>query len=385
MFQLYLQILQICTSLFAWVILAISGFCGFYSLKDPKARLLTIIILALWLVTSFNAWYEGFFLFQRIALLSVVNSWAFTFITPLFYLYYRFCITNVYPNCRKWMQHLFIPVLLVGVYISFCLFSGIPDRLVYDWEEFLYYGHSWWVLFRVGCYLFLVVQLSVYLPRLFGVRGVGGRQSEWVLCVRCEMIYIVGFCILSVIAMFTASLLARLLYNLAIVGLGVRFFLSMPYYRLLRQRLYSSLISPAVTKQSVEEAVSLLLQTQTEPQAKEEPFILFSPDEEKYLMERLASPELLHNPDLTIGMLARCLSTNETYLSRYFNRQLGISFPEYVNSSRLDEAEVLLVETNDSIVAISELVGFQTLSTFYQAFGARHQMPPSQWRKNRKK
>lgn len=393
MLPLLLHILVICTSLLAWTILTINGFFLFRHLKDPKARLLTVIMVALWLVTSFNAWYEGVFLFERIALLSTVNSWAFTLITPLFYLYYRFRITALYPDRRKWTQHLLLPGLLAGIYISLYLFSETPDKLFYSWNELFNYNYSEWTLFRAGCYLSLVIQLYVYLPRLFGIRGIGGQKSQPALRIKREMRYIVCFCLLSVVTMFAPSPLSKLLYNLAVVALGGYFFSLLPSYRRLRQRLGSYLFplvnadtphDPSGVSPTQPFAQSQPSTSEQFPLSEEYPYPLFTPDEEKHLIEQLNAPDLLHNPDLTIGMLARHLSTNETYLSRYFNRQLGVSFPEYVSTCRLNEAEALLIETDDSIIYISEQVGFQTLSTFYQTFNARHQVPPSQWRKNRK-
>lgn len=96
------------------------------------------------------------------------------------------------------------------------------------------------------------------------------------------------------------------------------------------------------------------------------------------------SPVFLYNPDASLHKLAREVAVNVTYLSYYFNRKLGVSFPEYITIHRLDKAEELLRDTDLRIVEIFEQVGFQNSSTFYQAFNNRHQMTPLQWRKNMK-
>lgn len=386
MLSLLLQILVVCTSLLAWATLTINGYALFRRREDPNTRLLFVATAVLWGVTSLHAWNEGVFLFERTALVSVINSWAFTLIIPLFYLHYRFCITSRYPNRQTWTRHLLLPALLAGFYITLSLFTAMPDRLIYSWSQLSGRHHLGWFVFRISCYLSLVVQLSIYLPRLFGRSGVGGMQTPQALRLRDEMRYVVCFCLLAVIAMLTSFLLSRLFYNLVIIALGGYLISLLPSFRRLRQRVGSYLIpSDGVDTAHRSSATSLTQKPQRFADAsqlpEESPLSFFTPDEEQRLMEQLATPDFLYNPDLTIGMFARHLSTNETYLSRYFNRQLGVSFPEYVTACRLDKAEVLLAQTNDSVIAISEQVGFQTLSTFYLAFNARHQMPPSQWRK----
>ena len=47
------------------------------------------------------------------------------------------------------------------------------------------------------------------------------------------------------------------------------------------------------------------------------------------------------NPDLRITDLMQEFHTNRTYLSRFINREYGMSFSRYINSLRLQEMEVL--------------------------------------------
>ena len=92
----------------------------------------------------------------------------------------------------------------------------------------------------------------------------------------------------------------------------------------------------------------------------------------------------MHNTNLTLKILASGLGMNATSLSLYFSQQLGMRFPEYVTALRLDEAEILLLNSDIKVIDVSELVGFQTSSSFYLAFNTRHHMPPLQWRKKMK-
>lgn len=367
-----LHISVICFSLIAWCVLSINAFFTFLDYRNGKEdKTIALIIMGLWGTTTYNAWYEGFVLFEQISLIPSLNSWAFSFITPLFYLYYHFRITGCYPDLAQWVKHLLLPAVLLGCYVGIYLFGASPDKLIYSWSEFQPSSDFGWMLFRIICYLFLAVQLSAYLPRLFGSGGIGNDKTPKARQIKKEMSLVLCFCFTSMVAMLTPYHLSKLFYNFSVIALGVYLLSPSPTFRIIRRKLTFYLIPfPKVSHRSAHT-----------PPDREKPIVWFTADEERQVSELLTTPGFLHNPNLTISMLANKLATNETYLSRYFNRQLGVSFPEYINSHRLVTAESLLKETDLSVVEISEQVGFQTLSTFYQAFNTKYKMPPSQWRK----
>lgn len=83
--------------------------------------------------------------------------------------------------------------------------------------------------------------------------------------------------------------------------------------------------------------------------------------------------------NLTSAELAAMLYTNRTYLSRYLNDYLGMTFYDYVNKYRLDESEKLILEDKKSVTEIATFCGFKDHSSFYRAFRKRHNMSPSEW------
>ena len=66
--------------------------------------------------------------------------------------------------------------------------------------------------------------------------------------------------------------------------------------------------------------------------------------------------------------MALAAGTNRTYLSRYFNRQNGQTFYDYVNSYRIQYAENLLKSTNFPLPEIAIKSGFNSISTFRRVF-----------------
>ena len=89
-----------------------------------------------------------------------------------------------------------------------------------------------------------------------------------------------------------------------------------------------------------------------------------------------------HAPTAEQAALLCALST--AYFSRRFQRQLGMSWSEYVRTHRLHLASQLLLESTRSAAAISRELGFATPSHFGEQFLQRFGMSPSVYRRSGK-
>lgn len=86
--------------------------------------------------------------------------------------------------------------------------------------------------------------------------------------------------------------------------------------------------------------------------------------------------------DLRLTDLQRVFPISRSYLSQLFNRELGCSFSDYVNSLRVEESKRLLAaEPEASILEIAERSGFHSISTFRRAFVKHTGSIPSDYRK----
>lgn len=65
---------------------------------------------------------------------------------------------------------------------------------------------------------------------------------------------------------------------------------------------------------------------------------------------------------------ANHLKISPAYLSRLFKKETGISFGEYVNKQKIEEASSLLLYTEYSDTEISNLLGFSSQSYFIKIF-----------------
>ena len=87
------------------------------------------------------------------------------------------------------------------------------------------------------------------------------------------------------------------------------------------------------------------------------------------------------NPRLTINLLAERLGTNRTYLSTYINKQLNVSFFEYVNRYRVLYAQQLLAQPGNTVESVASMSGFNSQSAFRRAFISETGMTPGRFRK----
>jgi len=69
------------------------------------------------------------------------------------------------------------------------------------------------------------------------------------------------------------------------------------------------------------------------------------------------------------------------YISQIFKKELGVHYLAYLTNLRIGQAKDLLMNTDRSIVDISESVGFKDYRTFTKVFKKLENVPPSQYRK----
>lgn len=88
------------------------------------------------------------------------------------------------------------------------------------------------------------------------------------------------------------------------------------------------------------------------------------------------------NDDLRLTDLQRVFLISRSYLSQLFNKELGMSFSDYVNQFRVEESKRLMdAEPLASIQEIAERSGFHSMSTFRRAFIKQTGIVPSEYKR----
>ncbi|MGH1414125.1 MAG: helix-turn-helix domain-containing protein [Pelagimonas sp.] len=98
------------------------------------------------------------------------------------------------------------------------------------------------------------------------------------------------------------------------------------------------------------------------------------------LEKRMADGQLWRDHGLNLRGLASQIAIPPIHLSEVLNTKVGMSFYDYVNQCRIRDACDLLIHSNDTIIEISETVGFNAKSTFNTSFKKITDQTPSQWR-----
>lgn len=85
---------------------------------------------------------------------------------------------------------------------------------------------------------------------------------------------------------------------------------------------------------------------------------------------------------LTLNEVAQMLHTNRTYISNIVNSEFNLSFYQFVNKYRIDEAIRVFTENpNMTNREVAEMVGFNSISSFIIAFKLHKQCTPKEWRR----
>jgi len=93
-----------------------------------------------------------------------------------------------------------------------------------------------------------------------------------------------------------------------------------------------------------------------------------------YIKEHLAD-------NLTVKDTAKALTVNANYLSSLFHKDMGMTFIDFVNKERTQQAAALLRHTNLQIQQIASTVGYNNTSYFAKQFVRFHGISPSHYRR----
>lgn len=84
---------------------------------------------------------------------------------------------------------------------------------------------------------------------------------------------------------------------------------------------------------------------------------------------------------LTVKEMAGMCGYSASHFMKFFRRQMGMSFVEYLNDYRLLMAARMLASTEETVTEIARLSGFDQPSYFNRLFRRKYGMTPSEYRK----
>lgn len=85
--------------------------------------------------------------------------------------------------------------------------------------------------------------------------------------------------------------------------------------------------------------------------------------------------------NISLNIVGEQIGFNGTYLSTLFKKEAKCTFSEYLMQVRMEKAKELLKETNDTVAAICEDVGYNDLKNFTKNFRTYTGLRPNEYRK----
>ena len=103
------------------------------------------------------------------------------------------------------------------------------------------------------------------------------------------------------------------------------------------------------------------------------------------LVKLMAEQKVYLNPEITLPSLAQMVGCSINHLSQAVNSGFSMSFFDFLNSYRIDEAKSILLNQSSlskSILDVSFASGFNSNSAFYAAFKKSTGQTPAQFRRS---
>lgn len=87
--------------------------------------------------------------------------------------------------------------------------------------------------------------------------------------------------------------------------------------------------------------------------------------------------------NISLKELSNKYYVNSSYLGQVFKKKYGMSFKDYLTNYRINEAAVMLLQTDEKVTKIAEMVGYKDSDYFIQKFIEIKGCTPSKYRKSK--
>ena len=370
---------------FASCILSISVFLGItiglflFLVKSEKQRANTILgililIVTIYVIPSFLHKLGLLDQFPHFIKLRILFSMAFG---PLTYIYVKHCIQKDFELTGKTLLH-FIPFGISVLYaIPFLVQSG--DEKMATFLSIIHTGElaePYYIplirAFYNICYFFLSLRVILLYKKYLAneVSNIDDGFHRW-------LIFFTSSLWLPIISVTLFSINGFNSLSLELVYLSIFLFLAAVYLFIL----FKPAVFHPFPHQMQEEK---LLPKETK---KYESSNLKNEQKEKYLqklMEHMVMKKPYREPELTLSSLSEQVKIPSHHLSQLINEKLDCHFLDFINGHRVKEAQEKLLDaslSNYTIEAIAYEVGFNSKSTFYNAFKKVAKTTPASYRK----
>lgn len=318
------------------VTVAITLLITLYLLFGTKKRGVKNVFLSLLFLAISLRVLKSFlyFLLPKTSLLAISTGVVGGYlIGPLAYFYFRTPVVNQKGKGLKWKDliHLVIPVLALTLLMRYGLVSQL--------------------YFSAGLSAFFYIGLCYYLLLKKNRPQESKNLSKW---NRWLLLSLIGIAMaMSAPALLPGVISYALSITVICIIVFIQCFLFLKY-------------SPTLSKKR-----GVINQLDEDYQRK--------------IIEALEKQEAYKQPSITLSEFSRQLEIPQYVISKVTKSVYRKSFPETVNSLRIEEIKKQLAEEDGREFKVEQLAfdaGFNTLSTFYAAFKRETSMSPREYQKH---
>lgn len=102
---------------------------------------------------------------------------------------------------------------------------------------------------------------------------------------------------------------------------------------------------------------------------------------QRYVHEAIAFIERHFSEDITVPQIAQASALNPIYLGKLFKLSTGKTLSEYLNCHRIEVSRRQLEESEQTVAAISKLVGYNDTRSYIRFFKKFHGVTPNEYRR----
>lgn len=356
----------------------------------PSKLVAGVIVIMSWLVSGTLMLDQGG-LFARLYIASIPV--VFFLLLPMIYWYQQLLTAyGTQPQPEKRVFH-WIPVGLAGLLslsIGLMPSEDFNNMFFNDPEQL-----SVWVAINSAGFAFLLVGWTIlsvlYLGRIvINTRAYHQRlNTEFADHEGKRLDWLVAFTVLLVVT-----------WLYALIVLGASSNTSMPFISETVLSLMVLLLIWMFCLQTLNRRPAFShIEPEPEPDPDEEPgsgpesevvseqkYANSSIDDERLKriadkVERKMMEEKFYlNPDIDASTLASELGISGHYLSQVLSREMQTTFYSYINDARIEAAKEALKASEQTVLEVALSVGYNTRSSFYNAFKQRTGMTPSKYK-----
>ncbi len=351
-----------------------------------------IIALLCWLVSGSIMQEQGG-IFARLYIASI--PCVFFLLLPMIYGYQKVLTaygskplsTKIRPNkrARHWLP--VVPASLLSLSIGFMPNEDFNDMFIIGSDQL-----SVWASINAAGFVFLLVGWTVlsflYLGRIVmntkayhqrlntEFANHEGKRLDWLVGFTCLLVltWLYALVVLGVSSEASIPLVSETVLSLMVLVLIWMFSIQ----ALNRKPAFSHLKPEPEPEPEPEEP-------ETEENV-EQKYSNSSIDDERLKriagkVERKVMGENSYlDPDIDASTLAHELGISVHYLSQVLSQEMQTTFYSYINDARIDAAKEELKTSQRTVLEIALSVGFNTRSSFYNAFKKNTGMTPSKYK-----